>query len=179
MWFIIVRAEDLEDAHDEIVRLQQQIMHLSDELHNQRNQRSVLDNTKSMRRLTILHFNDVYAYEAGSKEPVGGASRMSTLVKTFKDENPLVINSGDILGPSITSNCTHGSHMIEILNLIPVVCYGGGLWIYSQGFSFWCENHVCMNSCACEPTPLTKHNSTTASLAITTSTSGWCLPRAS
>ena len=51
---------------------------------------------------------------------MGGASRLSSLISSFADENPLIVNSGDVLGPSITSNVTHGSHMIEILNLIGV-----------------------------------------------------------
>ena len=56
------------------------------------------------RKLLLLHMNDVYMYEAGKKEPVGGASRMATLCKSFQVENPLIIHSGDFLSPSTTSN---------------------------------------------------------------------------
>ena len=56
------------------------------------------------RKLLLLHMNDVYMYEAGKKEPVGGASRMATLCKSFQVENPLIIHRGDFLSPSTTSN---------------------------------------------------------------------------
>ena len=62
------------------------------------------ESLQQKRKLLILHMNDVYMYESGKKEPVGGAARMATLCKSFQTENPLIIHSGDFLSPSTTSN---------------------------------------------------------------------------
>ena len=55
-----------------------------------------------MAPLTIIHYNDVYNIEANSTmEPVGGAARFSTAVKSFAHLNPLVLFSGDAFSPSM------------------------------------------------------------------------------
>lgn len=52
--------------------------------------------------LTILHFNDVYNVEPRpSPEPVGGAARFCTAVKSFQHLHPLVLFSGDAFSPSM------------------------------------------------------------------------------
>ena len=56
----------------------------------------------STKKLTILHFNDVYNVEPQKLEPAGGAARMAHYVKTLHDENPLVLFSGDALNPSLS-----------------------------------------------------------------------------
>lgn len=61
------------------------------------------------KKLTILHFNDVYNIEAQKIEPAGGAARMAHYVKSLKEDNPLVLFSGDALSPSL-SKC-HVSHL--------------------------------------------------------------------
>eukprot|EP00798_Chlamydomonas_sp_ICE-L_P030828 gene30828-35864_t len=60
------------------------------------------------RRLTLLHFNDVYNIEAGPREPVGGAA------------------SGDAFNPSLLSTFTLGEQMPPVLNEIgvSVACIG-------------------------------------------------------
>lgn len=52
-------------------------------------------------KLTILHFNDVYNIEPRDKEPVGGAARFVTKMKSFQGE-PLILFSGDLLNPSLS-----------------------------------------------------------------------------
>lgn len=54
--------------------------------------------------LVILHFNDVYNLEPQKEEPVGGAARFVTCVKSYRSLNPLVLFSGDVLNPSL---CKH------------------------------------------------------------------------
>lgn len=52
--------------------------------------------------LTILHYNDVYNIEPNcGKEPVGGAARFCTALKSFAHLNPLILFSGDIFSPSM------------------------------------------------------------------------------
>lgn len=59
------------------------------------------DGTKS-NHLVVLHFNDVYNVEARpAPEPVGGATRFSTAVKSFQQLNPLILFSGDAFSPSM------------------------------------------------------------------------------
>eukprot|EP01102_Stenamoeba_stenopodia_P015892 TRINITY_DN5489_c0_g1_i1.p1 TRINITY_DN5489_c0_g1~~TRINITY_DN5489_c0_g1_i1.p1 ORF type:complete len:581 (-),score=154.90 TRINITY_DN5489_c0_g1_i1:83-1825(-) len=70
--------------------------------------------------LTIIHFNDVYDTTERKVEPVGGAPRFSSAIKSFKDENPCVLFSGDVFNPSIVSTVTKGKHMIAVLNILNV-----------------------------------------------------------
>lgn len=50
--------------------------------------------------VTILHFNDCYNIEPQDSEPVGGAARFRTVLKSFEASEPLVLFSGDIVSPS-------------------------------------------------------------------------------
>lgn len=52
--------------------------------------------------ISIIHFNDVYNVEEQSREPLGGAARFKTALKSFSDRQPLILFSGDILAPSIS-----------------------------------------------------------------------------
>lgn len=54
--------------------------------------------------VTILHFNDCYNIESQKSEPVGGAARFKTVLKSFEFLDPLVLFSGDIISPS-SSEC--------------------------------------------------------------------------
>ncbi|KAK4020015.1 hypothetical protein OUZ56_002011 [Daphnia magna] len=72
--------------------------------------------------LTILHFNDVYNIESVDKEPVGGATRFSTALKSFSHLNPLILFSGDVLAPSFMSTFTKGEHMVPVLNACGIHC---------------------------------------------------------
>jgi 5'-nucleotidase len=67
--------------------------------------------------LTILHYNDVYNIDSSVKaEPVGGAARFVTAINSFKEQNPLVLFSGDAFNPSMLSTFTQGEQMIPVLN---------------------------------------------------------------
>lgn len=73
--------------------------------------------------ITILHFNDVYNVDSTTKqEPIGGASRFLTAVKSFADESPLVLFSGDAFSPSMLSFFTQGEEMVPVLNSIGTMC---------------------------------------------------------
>lgn len=50
----------------------------------------------------ILHFNDCYNVEPSSQEPIGGAARFVTALRTFSHLEPVVLFSGDIIAPSIS-----------------------------------------------------------------------------
>ncbi|KAF5300545.1 hypothetical protein FQR65_LT09166 [Abscondita terminalis] len=90
--------------------------------------------------LVILHFNDVYNVDASTNvEPIGGAARFCTAIKTFQHLNPLVLFSGDAFSPSMLSTFTKGQQMVPVLNSIGVHCavYGNhdfdhGLEVLSQ-----------------------------------------------
>jgi 5'-nucleotidase len=82
------------------------------------------------RTLHILHFNDVYNLDpAVTTEPIGGAARFATLMDYVQRDllttygcHPLIVFSGDFVGPSLMSTITKGAHMIEMLNLLGVHC---------------------------------------------------------
>eukprot|EP00111_Clytia_hemisphaerica_P020632 TCONS_00060812-protein len=69
--------------------------------------------------LRIIHFNDVYNIEPREQEPVGGAARFVTKVRSFENE-PMVLFSGDLLNPSLMSNVTKGKQMVPVINAIGV-----------------------------------------------------------
>lgn len=53
------------------------------------------------KKLTIIHFNDIYNIDERPDEPIGGAARFHTALNYLKEENPsLVLFSGDALSPS-------------------------------------------------------------------------------
>ena len=57
--------------------------------------------------VTLVHFNDVYNVEPGDREPVGGAARFATIIKSILPDNPLIFFSGDALNPSISKLCQY------------------------------------------------------------------------
>jgi 5'-nucleotidase len=52
--------------------------------------------------ISLLHFNDCYNIEPRALEPAGGAARFKTALQSFSSYDPIVLFSGDILGPSIS-----------------------------------------------------------------------------
>ena len=80
------------------------------------------------RTLHIIHFNDVYNFDPEyEEEPIGGASRFTTFLDALKHKldksyqcKPLLLFSGDFVGPSLMSSVTKGAHMIELFNLLGV-----------------------------------------------------------
>jgi len=116
--------------------------------------------------LRILHFNDVYHVEAGSRDPVGGIPRFQTLCNHYRDDKSfenqpqlLTFFSGDAFNPSLESSVTKGKsfrhllrysadtdtrkggHMVPVLNNLGVNCACVGV---SQLFldHFCCVNAV-------------------------------------
>ena len=65
--------------------------------------------------LRMLHYNDVYHVEPGSREPVGGVARFKTLSNYYQYDNRfrnqadlLTFFSGDAFNPSLESSITKG-----------------------------------------------------------------------
>lgn len=73
--------------------------------------------------LHIVHFNDVYNVESTrTRDPVGGADRFLTVVKSLRHLDPVVLFSGDCFSPSIVSTVTRGAHMVPVLNEMGIDC---------------------------------------------------------
>ena len=51
-------------------------------------------------KITLLHFNDCRDVQPRDTEPAGGAARFLTAVNSQKENNPLVLFSGNIFSPS-------------------------------------------------------------------------------
>lgn len=97
-----------------------------------------------MAQLSIIHYNDVYNVDPNSsKEPIGGAARFLTAVKSFDHLDPLILFSGDAFSPSMrklnTNGCnqnwihfcffrisvstfTKGEQMVPVLNRVGTHC---------------------------------------------------------
>ena len=67
--------------------------------------------------LLILHFNDVYNIDARDSEPVGGAARFQTKLKSFQDRNPLKFFCGDAFNPSVSEYLVLSLYGIRLLSL--------------------------------------------------------------
>lgn len=67
------------------------------------------------RRLTFLHFNDVYEFTANPDS--GGLAALFGLVEAERAAHPgaLLTFGGDLISPSLASGLTQGAHMVEIL----------------------------------------------------------------
>jgi 5'-nucleotidase len=80
---------------------------------------------KFTKSLTIVHFNDVYHLPpfkpADARGIVGGVSRFhSVLARIRETSNPLVLFSGDFMGPSLMSVITKGKQMVDAFNFLGV-----------------------------------------------------------
>lgn len=117
----------LEDARREIDRLNSIIATMSENIKQERRNMStevamkeIIAKTSAAatvrREMFIVHFNDIYDYNSNAKENFGGAARCAWQIKNFTEDAPLIINSGDFLSPSPTSNVTKGAHMVQIMN---------------------------------------------------------------
>ncbi|XP_054168581.1 mannosylglucosyl-3-phosphoglycerate phosphatase-like [Oppia nitens] len=98
-----------------------------DETFNNTINKSISDNdiiikTNKTSIVSILHFNDCYNIESRIDEPSGGAARMVTAFNSYRDCDPLVLFSGDIISPSIMSTFTKGEQMIPVLNALGINC---------------------------------------------------------
>ncbi|GJQ79237.1 hypothetical protein Trydic_g5481 [Trypoxylus dichotomus] len=90
--------------------------------------------------LVILHFNDVYNVDVTTTtEPIGGAARFCTAIKSFQHLHPLVLFSGDAFSPSMLSTFTKGEQMVPVLNEVGTHCavlgnhdFDHGLEVLSQ-----------------------------------------------
>lgn len=61
-----------------------------------------------MGKFSIIHFNDVYNVDPTSaKEPIGGAARFLTAVRSYQHLNPLILFSGDAFSPSMRKTDSH------------------------------------------------------------------------
>jgi 5'-nucleotidase len=86
---------------------------------------------RMVRQLHVVHFNDVYHLPpfkpATARGIVGGASRFHTVLHQLRQHfNPLVLFSGDFMGPSLMSVITKGKQMIDAMNFLGVHygCFG-------------------------------------------------------
>jgi hypothetical protein len=60
-----------------------------------------LESKYNIKKLKIIHFNDVYNIEGLKEEPVGGAARFYTAINSIpQNPRPLVVFSGDAVSPS-------------------------------------------------------------------------------
>eukprot|EP01036_Dinobryon_divergens_P040848 gene40848-54065_t len=83
---------------------------------------------KSSRFLHIVHFNDLYNLDMSyEEEPRGGARKFASQMKAYRQElagrgfgRPMVLFSGDFVGPSLMSSLTQGAHIIAALNAVGV-----------------------------------------------------------
>jgi len=96
--------------------------------------------------LTIIHFNDIYNIEPNlSREPIGGAARFLTAIKSFQHLNPLVLFSGDAFSPSMLSTFTKGEQMVPVLNMVGTHCAVLGNHDFDHGLEVVTE-HIANSS---------------------------------
>ncbi|XP_075168500.1 snake venom 5'-nucleotidase isoform X3 [Haematobia irritans] len=90
--------------------------------------------------LTILHYNDVYNVDVTTEvEPIGGAARFCTAIRTFEGDNPLILFSGDVFSPSMLSTFTQGEQMVPVLNAIGTHCAVFGNHDFDHGLDVLVE----------------------------------------
>ena len=72
------------------------------------------------RKIDVVHFNDVYHLGVYKKdEPCGGITRFYEQLEMLRrKKNPLVLFSGDFVGPSLMSVITKGKQMVDALNFL-------------------------------------------------------------
>ncbi|KAJ2048647.1 hypothetical protein H4S04_003706 [Coemansia sp. S16] len=86
--------------------------------------------------LRILHFNDVYHVAPSTREPVGGAARFGSLMRSLQqqgNEPTLTLFSGDAYFPSLESSISRGEHMLPVLNRLDIDAATLGNHEFDQG----------------------------------------------
>lgn len=79
--------------------------------------------------LVIIHFNDVYNVEPrAAPEPVGGAARFCTAVRSFQHLHPLILFSGDAFSPS----------MRKLMFFLEILNFNGSNASCCCTLQFWC-----------------------------------------
>ncbi|XP_055839980.1 snake venom 5'-nucleotidase isoform X1 [Episyrphus balteatus] len=103
-------------------------------------EKSKITNMRDLKPLTILHYNDVYNVDSNSDvEPVGGAARFCTAIRSFKELDPLILFSGDIFSPSMLSTFTQGEQMVPVLNAVDTHCAVFGNHDFDHGLDILTE----------------------------------------
>lgn len=98
--------------------------------------RDVKTSDNNLDYVTIIHFNDCYNIEPSSQS--SGAAGFLTAINQYRDLNPMILFSGDIISPSFLSTFTKGEQMIPVLNDIGVHCAVFG----NHEFDFGVENLI-------------------------------------
>ncbi len=93
-------------------------------------------NSKNIKDLTILHWNDLHArnlpYKISKKDSltgetisyyIGGTSNMLGYINKLRDKNSLILNGGDDFQGTPISTITRGNSQIELLNLFNLDAY--------------------------------------------------------
>jgi 5'-nucleotidase len=104
------------------------------------------------RKIHILHFNDVYHPDDHENRCDRAASFLARIEeKDVSDLDPIVVFSGDFVGPSLMSTFTKGKHMMEVLEILGVDVGTVG----NHEFDFGVENfrHMVKDSCLFDGVP--------------------------
>ncbi|KAJ2061549.1 hypothetical protein GGI17_003027 [Coemansia sp. S146] len=88
--------------------------------------------------MRILHFNDVYHVAPSTREPVGGAARFGSLMRSLQQQDneavpTLTLFSGDAYFPSLESSISRGEHMLPVLNRLDIDAATLGNHEFDQG----------------------------------------------
>eukprot|EP00755_Sulcionema_specki_P027394 Sspe_Gene.87675::Locus_59313_Transcript_1_1_Confidence_1.000_Length_2478::g.87675::m.87675/K01081/E3.1.3.5; 5'-nucleotidase len=107
-------ADTISEIHTSIIQQQVKAFHAE----VSRVRKSLIP--AGSRTLHIVHYNDIYHLNVfKTEEPCGGVSRFfHQLEEIRKTKNPLVLFSGDFVGPSLMSVITKGKQMIDAMNFI-------------------------------------------------------------
>lgn len=100
---------------------------------------------KEKGELKIIHFNDTYNLEKDKEGNFGlarFATKLQSIVSSGGDHPPLLLFSGDCLGPSKISTVTKGEHMLKALDKLGVVASVLG----NHELDFGLENFVALSS---------------------------------
>jgi len=90
--------------------------------------------------ISLVHYNDVANIDPRDTDPVGGAARFLTAVKSHKEEvNPLIIFSGNVFSPSMISTLTKGEQMVLVMNMIGTHCAVFGNHDFDYGLDVFTE----------------------------------------
>ena len=89
---------------------------------------------RAAEKITLLHYNDCFNVEPRETEGTGGAARFLAAVREQKENNPLVLFSGNIFSPSMVSTYTRGEQMIPVLNMLATQCAVFGNHDFGENF---------------------------------------------
>lgn len=123
------------------------------------------------KKIKLIHIGDIHGHliprpnvrSDGDGRMEGGLARMYTVIKKIRNENTLLVNTGDTVQGSAEALYTRGQALVEVINMFNIDAFAPGNWEFVYGTDRFRELFTGVNGAA----PLAPWNAISANLFYT------------